>query len=104
MTSPSRSMRPATGGTSFCADVTMIEFGTDLACTPGQTLGPFFGIALPYPGDSELVTQTHPGAIRLHGTVYDGAGVAVPDALLELWQTDGDGRIPRQVGSLQRDG
>ncbi|KZS83584.1 protocatechuate 3,4-dioxygenase subunit alpha [Mycobacterium persicum] len=76
----------------------------ELACTPGQTVGPFFGIALSYPGDSQLVADEHPGAVRLHGTVYDGAGAGVPDALLELWQADGDGRIPRQAGSLRRAG
>ncbi|ETW21198.1 protocatechuate 3,4-dioxygenase subunit alpha [Mycobacterium gastri] len=72
------------------------------AGTPGQTVGPFFGIALSYPGDSQLVADEHPDAIGLHGTVYDGAGV--PDALLEIWQADGDGRIPRQAGSLRRTG
>ena len=29
---------------------------------------------------------------------------AVPDALVELWQPDGAGRIPRATGSLRRDG
>ena len=67
-------------------------------------MGPFFGMALPYPGDSDLVDDAHPQAVRLHGTVYDGAGVAVPDALVELWQPDSAGRIPRQRGSLRRDG
>ncbi len=82
----------------------MSELKPELACTPGQTVGPFFGLALPYPGDSELVGDVHPGVIRLHGTVYDGAGAAVPDALLELWQTDGAGSVPRRAGSLRRDG
>ena len=76
----------------------------ELAYTPGQTVGPFFGMALPYPGDSDLVDAAHPQVVRLHGTVYDGAGVAVPDALVELWQPDSSGRIPRQAGSLRRDG
>jgi protocatechuate 3,4-dioxygenase, alpha subunit len=76
----------------------------ELACTPGQTVGPFFHLALPYPGDSRLVSDADPGAIRLHGTVYDGAGDAVPDALVELWQPCPDGRIARQAGSLRRDG
>jgi protocatechuate 3,4-dioxygenase alpha subunit len=67
-------------------------------------VGPFFGMALPYPGDSDLVDAAHPQAVRLHGTVYDGAGVAVPDALVELWQPDGAGGISRQAGSLRRDG
>ncbi|VBA50908.1 Protocatechuate 3,4-dioxygenase alpha chain [Mycobacterium attenuatum] len=77
---------------------------TELACTPGQTAGPFFGIALSYPGGNELIDDGYPGAVRLHGTVYDGAGAGVPDALLELWQADGTGRIPRQAGSLRRRG
>jgi protocatechuate 3,4-dioxygenase alpha subunit len=76
----------------------------ELAYTPGQTVGPFLGLGLPYPGDSDLVDAAHPQAARLHGTVYDGDGVAVPDALVELWQPDSAGRIPRRAGSLRRDG
>ena len=77
---------------------------TELGCTPGQTVGPFLGLGLPYPGDSDLVGDGHPHAVRLHGTVYDGAGEPVPDALIELWQPDAAGRIPRRAGSLRRDG
>jgi len=55
-----------------------------LTPTPGQTVGPFYGYALPYPGDDQLVPLGHRDAIRLHGTVYDGAGVPVPDALVEI--------------------
>lgn len=76
---------------------------TESACTPGQTVGPFLDLGLPYPGDNLLVDNGHPQAIRLHGTVYDGAGAAVPDALVELWQPDGAGGVPRQAGSLRRD-
>jgi len=76
----------------------------ELACTPGQTVGPFLGLGLSYPGDSDLVGGSDAGAIRLHGTVYDGAGGPVPDALVEIWQPDGPGRIPRAAGSLRRDG
>lgn len=77
---------------------------TRLAPTPGQTVGPFFDYALPYPGGPELVSDAHPDAIRLHGRVLDGDGVPVPDALLELWQPGPDGVVPRQPGSLHRDG
>jgi protocatechuate 3,4-dioxygenase alpha subunit len=59
-----------------------------LAPTPGQTVGPFFGLALPYDGGSELVPADRADAIRLHGRVLDGAGDPVPDALLELSQQD----------------
>jgi len=72
--------------------------------TPGQTIGPFYGYALPYPGDSELVPSGHRDAIQFHGTVYDGAGEPVPDALIEIWQADPDGRVARAEGSLRRDG
>ncbi|HXR45762.1 MAG TPA: protocatechuate 3,4-dioxygenase subunit alpha [Pseudolysinimonas sp.] len=72
--------------------------------TPSQTVGPFFGYALPYPGGEQIAPATHPDAIRLHGTVYDGAGAPVPDALIELWHADAAGRPIRERGSLHRDG
>ncbi len=74
-----------------------------LIATPGQTIGPFFGYALPFDRDNELVPSGSPGAIRLHGVVTDGAGAPVPDALLEIWQADADGVIPSVTGSLRRD-
>lgn len=77
---------------------------TESRCTPGQTVGPFFGIGLPFPRGSELVCDEFPGAVELHGTVYDGAGSGVSDALVEIWQPDSAGRIPRASGSLRRDG
>jgi protocatechuate 3,4-dioxygenase, alpha subunit len=60
---------------------------TDLTPTAGQTVGPFFGFALPYDGAPELVPADAPGARRLTGVVRDGAGDPVPDALLELTVT-----------------
>ena len=72
--------------------------------TPGQTVGPFFGYALPFPHDNELVPAGTPGAVRLHGRVLDGAGEPVPDAILELWQGDPDGNVVQEPGSLRRDG
>jgi protocatechuate 3,4-dioxygenase alpha subunit len=75
-----------------------------LVATPGQTVGPFFGFALPYPGGEELVPRSHPDAVRLTGLVLDGAGNPVPDAVLEIWQADGNGRIVAEPGSLRRDG
>ena len=75
-----------------------------LTATPGQTIGPFYGYALPYPGDDELVPPGHRDAIRLHGTVYDGAGAPVPDALIEIWQADENGDVVQTEGSLARNG
>ena len=77
---------------------------TKLTPTPGQTVGPFFHYALPFEKGDELVPPGSAGAIRLHGNVFDGAGEPVPDCLIELWQADADGQIPRADGSLHRNG
>lgn len=76
----------------------------DLVATPGQTIGPFFGYALPYPGDRELVPRGSAAAVRLHGYVYDGEGNGVEDALLEIRQADTSGTVPAVAGSLRRGG
>ena len=77
---------------------------TKLVPTPGQTVGPFYGYALPYDKDRELLAPGSPGSIRLQGTVYDGAGHPIPDAILEIWQADAEGNIVHRTGSLVRDG
>lgn len=78
---------------------------TVLPGTPGQTVGPFFRYGLEFDGGTELVPPHSPGAIRLSGTVYDGAGDPIPDALVEIWQADGTGSIPTATGSFRdRDG
>jgi protocatechuate 3,4-dioxygenase alpha subunit len=61
-------------------------------CTPSQTVGPFFGFALPYDSGPELVGSDDPGAIRIEGRVLDGAGEPLDDAMLELWQANRNGR------------
>ena len=75
-----------------------------MIATPGQTVGPFFGFALPYAGAEDLVPPGHPDAVQLTGGVVDGAGAGVPDALLEIWQADAEGRVVPHPGSLHRDG
>jgi protocatechuate 3,4-dioxygenase alpha subunit len=72
--------------------------------TPSQTVGPFYGYALPYAGDAEVAPAWHADAIRFHGTVYDGAGEPVPDAILEVWGPDAQGAPIAKTGSLRRDG
>lgn len=59
--------------------------------TPSQTLGPYFAIGLPWDDGPNAVVPGTPGAFTLHGTVYDGAGVVVPDHLIEIWQPDPEG-------------
>jgi protocatechuate 3,4-dioxygenase alpha subunit len=55
--------------------------------TPSQTVGPFYGIGLPFESGPFAVAVEEPGAVKITGTVYDGAGEPVPDALIETWQT-----------------
>jgi protocatechuate 3,4-dioxygenase alpha subunit len=60
-----------------------------LTLTPSQTVGPFLHLALADPALRFAVAAAAPGAIHVHGTVVDGEGAAVPDALIETWQSDG---------------
>jgi protocatechuate 3,4-dioxygenase alpha subunit len=61
--------------------------------TPSQTVGPFFAIGLPFEAGPLVVPRDTPGAITISGTVFDGRGEPIPDALLETWQADPDGRF-----------
>lgn len=51
--------------------------------TPSQTVGPFFGYALPFEDGHDAVAGQEP--IRIEGQLLDGAGEPVPDGLVELW-------------------
>src|SRR5699024_921962 len=112
--SPSTSSSWATTGTSCSPEptgpgwkkttMTDLTATPDLTPTPGQTDGPFYGYALPSAHDSALDPAGSAGTVRLLCVVYDGAGVPVPDALLEFWQPDESGTVPRATGSLRRDG
>jgi protocatechuate 3,4-dioxygenase alpha subunit len=61
--------------------------------TPSQTVGPYLAIGLPWPDGPDVVPPGTPGAVRIVGTVYDGHGDPVPDAMIETWQADPDGRF-----------
>ncbi|UZE49197.1 protocatechuate 3,4-dioxygenase subunit alpha [Rhodopseudomonas sp. P2A-2r] len=70
--------------------------------TPSQTVGPFFAYGLTPTGryawndafTNNLVTADVSGdRIRVEGFVYDGDGAIVPDAMLEIWQADAQGRF-----------
>jgi protocatechuate 3,4-dioxygenase, alpha subunit len=67
--------------------------------TPSQTVGPFLHIGLTGQyGFREVFHSTladagMPGKhIRIEGRLYDGAGKIMPDAMVEIWQADGEGR------------
>jgi protocatechuate 3,4-dioxygenase, alpha subunit len=75
---------------------------TKLKQTPSQTVGPFFAYGLTpaqYGYDfknifSPVLAQPHAAGehIRITGQVFDGAGQAVGDALLEISQPDASGQ------------
>jgi protocatechuate 3,4-dioxygenase, alpha subunit len=61
--------------------------------TPSQTVGPFFKPALVRSGDESLVTSRSRGErVTIEGRVLDGDRAPVSDAMIELWQANGDGR------------
>lgn len=79
--------------------------------TPSQTVGPYFAYGLT-PGSkyewndafsNDLVTPDATGdRVRIAGQVFDGDGAVIPDAMLEIWQADGQGRYanPRDTRAL----
>jgi protocatechuate 3,4-dioxygenase alpha subunit len=76
--------------------------GNAKGITPSQTVGPFFKYGLTPEGQydwndafsNNLVTPDASGErIRVAGRVFDGDGQPVPDAMLEIWQADAQGRF-----------
>ena len=64
-----------------------------LVPTAAQTVGPFFSVGLDWPESATLVAQGTAGErIRIEGQVRDGDGAPVPDAVIEIWQANGEGR------------
>ena len=71
--------------------------------TPSQTVGPFFGVGLPFEKGEQIAAPGSAGVIRFEGQVLDGNGEPVPDALLEIWQPDERGRY-RRLGEREATG
>lgn len=62
--------------------------------TGSQTVGPFFHYGLIFGGENVLVDEQTTGErILLEGKVFDGDGVPVPDAMVEIWQADASGHF-----------
>lgn len=63
--------------------------------TPSQTVGPFFAYSLTAEQysynfkqiiDNQMVDVfTNPDSITIIGKVFDGEGVVIPDAIIEIW-------------------
>jgi protocatechuate 3,4-dioxygenase, alpha subunit len=69
--------------------------------TPFQTLGPFFDFGVVIP-DGDIVAKPESAGrhIVIEGTVRDGKGDALPDALVEVWQANAAGTY-RHPGDRQ---
>jgi protocatechuate 3,4-dioxygenase alpha subunit len=65
-----------------------------LGLTPSQTVGPFLSLGLPWADGPDVVPEGTPDSFVIAGTVYDGAGAPVADALVESWQADPAGGFP----------
>jgi protocatechuate 3,4-dioxygenase alpha subunit len=79
--------------------------------TPSQTAGPyvhigcipsFAGLEGVYPedlGTSPISDGAKGEIVTITGSVYDGTGWALRDAMIESWQADAAGRFPGQEGA-----
>ena len=68
---------------------------TILPLTSSQTVGPFFAPALLREDAIRNVLiqpETSGERIRIEGQVFDGEGLPVPDAMVEIWQANANGR------------
>src|SRR5262245_53362497 len=100
---PGRNGHSAIVSTSCCAAATPRPgMATMSERTPSQTVGPFLHIALA-PADYNFrvlvgSSLAGPGVagvpIEISGAIRDGDGNVLPDALVEIWQADSDGRYP----------
>lgn len=87
-------------------------FAEALLRTPSQTEGPFFPDKLPLDTDNDLIVINHAltpavGTItHLGGRVLDTHGNPVRNALVEIWQADGNGVYVHagSAGGAKRDG
>ncbi len=64
-----------------------------LQATTSQTVGPFFRIGFEWLNRDNLVGEGVSGErVTIQGRVFDGDGVPVPDALMEIWQANAHGK------------
>ncbi len=77
--------------------------------TPSQTVGPYFAYGLTPEQylynykqliDNQLVSPIeHEDAITVIGKVFDGDGAVIPDAMIEIWQNDGENQLFGRFGT-----
>ena len=64
-----------------------------MGTTPSATVGPYLAIGLTWTDGPFAVAEGTEGAVWLRGRIFDGNGDLVPDAMVETWQADPDGRF-----------
>ena len=77
--------------------------------TPSQTVGPYFAYGLTpeqylYDFQSLVGHQMaspidQKNTITIVGKVFDGEGVVIPDAMIEIWQSDGENQLFGRFGT-----
>jgi protocatechuate 3,4-dioxygenase alpha subunit len=64
-----------------------------LQATTSQTVGPFFVIGCTWLNRNEIAGEGVKGErVTIEGSVLDGDGKPVPDALIEIWQANAEGK------------
>jgi protocatechuate 3,4-dioxygenase alpha subunit len=66
----------------------------DLTPTPSQTVGPFFHLGCTSTHSVNCIAgpKARGERVRIICRVFDGDGVPVDDAMIEIWQADAEGR------------
>jgi protocatechuate 3,4-dioxygenase beta subunit len=84
-------------------EATPVDVESSLQATTSQTVGPFFAVGLGWMTRNDLAPAGVPGVrVTIAGRVLDGKGMPVPDALLEVWQADADGKFPNEETAQRR--
>jgi protocatechuate 3,4-dioxygenase, alpha subunit len=64
-----------------------------LRASTWQTVGPFFSIGLEHLFANDIAEEGIAGdRVSISGRVVDGAGLPIPDAVLEIWQANAQGK------------
>jgi protocatechuate 3,4-dioxygenase beta subunit len=85
--------------------VNMVSAGVAEGATESTVIGPFYVPGSPERkrGESVLLRDGDDVPLLIHGRVLDGEGKPVPDAIIEIWQTDSNGMYDIQDRSQPED-
>ena len=74
-----------------------------LRATTWQTVGPYFRIGMEHLYAHDIAGEGVRGErISVQGRVFDGAGLPIPDALLEIWQANSSGKYAHPEDSQDK--